>query len=94
MLERVGLSGLFKEIVTSEDPGFVVKPAPDTILYLMEKYGAQPENTVMVGDRKIDLESAYGAGCKTIHLLTPAVPQYPPCDWRIENFSQMLELLN
>jgi alanine racemase len=33
------------------------------------------------------------AGCKTCHLLTPAAPQYPPCDWRIENYQQMLELL-
>ena len=47
----------------------------------------------MIGDRACDLESGYRAGCKTLHLLTPSVPQYPACDWRIKNFHEMLELL-
>lgn len=93
MLERAGIAGEFREIVAAGDPGFVVKPAPDTILYLMEKYGGTPENTVMIGDRRCDLESGYNAGCKTLHLLTPSVPQYPACDWRIRDFEEMLELL-
>ena len=93
MLERAGIAGEFKDIITADDPGFVVKPAPDTILYLMEKYGGTPENTVMIGDRKCDLESGYSAGCKTLHLLTPSVPQYPECDWRIKDFWEMLEYL-
>ena len=93
MLEKAGILGEFKEIVTSADPDFAYKPAPDTIFYLMKKYGGTPENTVMIGDRCCDLESGYNAGCKTCHLLTPAVPQYPSCDWRISNFEEMLELL-
>ena len=83
----------FEEIVLPGHEGFGVKPAPDAVLYLMEKYGGTPENTVMIGDRVCDLESGYNAGCKTCHLLTPAVPQYPPCDWRIQNFAEMLDLL-
>ena len=93
LLEQAGLQDDFKEVVTADDPDFVVKPAPDTIYYLMKKYGGTPENTVMIGDRCCDLESGYNAGCKTCHLLTPAVPQYPPCDWRIQNFGEMLDLL-
>ncbi len=93
LLEEAGLQNEFKEVVTAEDSNFVVKPAPDVIYYLMEKYGGTPENTVMIGDRVCDLESGYNAGCKTCHLLTPAVPQYPPCDWRIQNFAEMLDLL-
>ena len=93
MLKRTGIDGFFRDIITSEDPGFVVKPAPDSILYLMKKYGGTTEDTVMIGDRACDLESGYRAGCKTLHLLTPSVPQYPACDWRIKNFHEMLELL-
>ena len=93
LLEEAGIREDFKDVVTADDPEFVVKPAPDVIYYLMEKYGGTPENTAMVGDRKCDLDSAYQAGCKTIHLLTPAVPQYPPCDWRVANFREMLHLL-
>lgn len=93
MLEQAGILDEFEEIVTSANPHFVVKPAPDVIFYLMEKYGGTPEDTVMIGDRVCDLESGYNAQCRTCHLLTPAVPQYPPCDWRISNFEEMLELL-
>jgi len=94
MLERAGILDDFKEIVYSGGPGFVVKPAPDSIFYLMEKYGGTPENTVMIGDRCCDLESGYNAGCRTCHLLTPSVPQYPKCDWRIKDFGEMLALLS
>lgn len=93
MLEKAGILEDFREVVTADDPDFVVKPAPDTIFYLMKKYGGTTENTVMIGDRCCDLESGYNAGCKTCHLLTPAVPQYPPCNFRIRDFGEMLEML-
>jgi len=93
MLEQAGILKEFREIIIAGDPHFASKPSPDSILYLMEKYGGTPENTVMIGDRQCDLGSGYNAGCKTCHLLTPSVPQYPPCDWRIRNYGEMLELL-
>ena len=92
-LEQGGLRQEFLEIVTPDDAPFAEKPAPDTVLYLMEKYGGTPETTVMVGDRECDLGSGRNAGCHTLHLLTPAVPEYPACDWRIENYGQMLDML-
>lgn len=94
MLEKAGILNEFEEIVTADSPQFVVKPAPDVILYLMEKYGGTKEDTVMVGDRFCDLESGYRAGCKTCHLLTPAVPQYPDCDFRVNDFTEMLTRLS
>lgn len=93
MLEHSGITEEFAEIVNTAHPAFQWKPAPDSILYLMEKYGGTPENTVMIGDRVCDLEAGWKAGCKTCHLLTPSVPQYPPCDWRIRDFEEMLQLL-
>lgn len=93
MLELAGIRNEFREIVTAADLHFAAKPAPDSIFYLMEKYGGTPETTVMIGDRICDLESGQNAGCRTCHLITPAVPQYPPCDWRIQNFAEMLDIL-
>lgn len=93
MLDQMGLRSYFREIVKAGDPEFEFKPSPRSILYLMKKYGGTPEDTVMIGDRKCDLESGYQAGCKTIHLQTPSVLQYPPCDWRIRNFQEMLDAL-
>ncbi|MBR5280049.1 MAG: HAD hydrolase-like protein [Clostridia bacterium] len=94
ILERAGIENEFTEIVTADSPQFAMKPAPDVILYLMEKYGGNNENTVMIGDRVCDLESAYRAGCKTCHLLTPSVPQYPDCDFRVNDFTEMLTHLS
>lgn len=93
MLQQAGIADRFVEVVTAQHPHFAWKPAPDAIEYLMETYGGTVENTVMIGDRICDLSSGWNAGCKTCHLLTPAAPQFPPCDWRIENYQQMLELL-
>ena len=93
MLQEAGIADRFAEVVTAVHPNFAWKPAPDAIEYLMKTYGGTVENTVMIGDRICDLSSGWNAGCKTCHLLTPAAPQYPPCDWRIENYQQMLDLL-
>lgn len=93
LLEQMKLQNYFTEIVRDGDPEFEFKPSPRAIIYLMEKYGGSKENTAMVGDRKCDLESGYNAGCKTIHLLTPSVPQYPACDWRVSSFQEMLSML-
>ena len=73
--------------------GHAGKPKRKGYLAAMERMGCTPEQTVMVGDRACDLESGQNAGCRALHLLTPSVPQYPPCDWRIENFGQMLDML-
>ena len=81
------------DIVLGGRESVCLKPAPDAILYLMEKYGGTKENTIMIGDRVCDLESGYNAGCKTAFLLTPSVPIYPKCDWHLNNFEEMLDLL-
>ena len=60
-LKRCGLTQYFSDFVTSAD-GFPSKPAPDALLYLMEKHGLSPAECVMIGDRDIDLNSGLNAG--------------------------------
>ena len=92
-LEKHGLLGYFKEIVGSGSPAFAVKPSPDTVLYLMEKHGMSPADTVMVGDRECDLGSGRNAGIGVVHYVCAEVPEDLVCDWRINSFQEMLELL-
>lgn len=92
-LEKYGLSGCFREIIGPGSEGFAEKPAPDSVRYLMEKYGVRAEQTLMVGDRDCDLGSARNAGIQTAHLVCAAVPETLECTWRLEDFKQMLELL-
>lgn len=60
-LEAEGLDPLFTDFVVREN-GFPGKPAPDAILYLMEKYNLDPAETVMIGDRDLDGRSGLNAG--------------------------------
>lgn len=60
-LAHYGIAGYFTDVVTSEDH-FPRKPAPDALLYLMDKHHLSPSQCVMIGDRDIDLLSGIHAG--------------------------------
>lgn len=61
MLDRQNVRRLFRDCVTAED-GFALKPAPDSVNHLMEKYGMDRSETVMVGDRELDVKAGQNAG--------------------------------
>lgn len=92
-LEKYGLSQYFTEIVGPEAPNFAYKPSPDSLLYLMDKYGMTAEDAVMVGDRDCDLGSARNAGMGTVHFVCAAVPETLSCDFRFESYQEMLSML-
>ena len=92
-LEAYGVDAYFEEVVGPESPYFAVKPAPDTVTYMMEKYGMSPDDTVMVGDRECDLGSGRNAGIGAVHYVCKDVPEDLVCNWRINHFSEMLALL-
>ena len=92
-LEKYGLSDYFRDVIGPGSAGFAEKPAPDSVLYLMEKYGMSAGETVMVGDRECDLGSGRNAGIRTAHLVCAAVPEMLQCDWRFESFTVMREML-
>ena len=73
ILEHTNLLPYFSEIVTALD-GFPRKPAPDAILYLMEKHRISPACCYYVGDRSLDIEAANNAGIRSILYLDPSSP--------------------
>lgn len=73
ILEHTGLQKYFTEVVTALD-GFPRKPAPDAILFLLEKYALAPESSFYVGDRSLDIEAANNAGIGSILYLPPSSP--------------------
>lgn len=68
ILERLGIIGYFREIVTAAT-GFPGKPSGEAVRYLVGKYGMRPEETWYVGDRPIDVYCAVDAGVRSILLL-------------------------
>ncbi|MFC6290051.1 HAD family hydrolase [Levilactobacillus angrenensis] len=55
-----GLDSYFSQAVVAEDIAHG-KPAPDGILLAMQRLGAQPENTVYVGDTVYDADASAAA---------------------------------
>ena len=68
ILDRLGLTPFFEEIVTSEY-GLAPKPAGDGVNYLTEKYGLEKAETAYVGDRTLDVACAVNAGVRAVLFL-------------------------
>lgn len=60
-LRQFGMEECFRDFITSQDP-FPAKPAPDAILYLVDKYNMDKKTVLMIGDRDIDILAGYNAG--------------------------------
>lgn len=48
------------------DSNFPRKPNPASFLYLKEKFSLNPQDTIVMGDRILDVEAGFGAGFKGI----------------------------
>lgn len=56
-LEHYKLDKFFTDYITSESEVYSFKPSAEPINHLIEAYGLEREETVMVGDREIDVLS-------------------------------------
>lgn len=62
-MERADILRYFTDWVTSDETEhFVLKPKPDSILYLLERHGISRTDCAMIGDREVDVESGAAAG--------------------------------
>ncbi len=52
----------------NEEGGIRKKPAPDSLLAVMERLGASKEETVYVGDAEVDIQTAKNAGVDCISV--------------------------
>ena len=67
--ERAGLAGLFDVIVGLEDVERG-KPAPDSLLFAIERLGIVPADAVYVGDTDLDMIAARAAGIRAVGVST------------------------
>lgn len=56
----------FIEVISQDSKEFVRKPSNSSLLYLINKYDLNKEETYYVGDRSIDIMCANNAGIKSI----------------------------
>lgn len=67
LLRQHHMSGLFSG-GTTIDMHFKRKPSPESINFLLTKFAASATQTLVVGDRKLDVEAGRAAGCATLYL--------------------------
>lgn len=89
-LEKHGLSKFFTAFVDSSN-GFPAKPAPDAINWICETYGLDKSETVMVGDREIDVLSGINAGTHGCLFTKKENPQ-TAADFIITDILQVLKI--
>ena len=87
ILRDLGLDAYFTEILTSQS-GFARKPSPEAAIYLLDKYGLNPQQTYYIGDRTLDIEFAQNSGIQSINFLaSPAT-----CNQQIEHLEDISSL--
>ncbi len=93
ILKELGIDKFCCEILGGNS-GFPLKPAPDALFYLMDKFGAAKEDSWFCGDNHTDMNAAKNAGIHSVFAaygfgeLSDSV-----YDVKIENFSDLLKVL-
>lgn len=64
-LNIFSISTLFTSLVGG-DSGFARKPDPQAFIFLKNEFNLNPHDTIVVGDRLLDVQAGYGAGFKGI----------------------------
>ena len=89
-LEKFNMAQLFDGFVDS-DMKFPDKPAPDAIEYICTKYGLDKSETIMIGDREIDVLAGKNAGVFAC-LYTKDLSTDTVADYKVSDIIQILDI--
>lgn len=89
-LNQKQISHLFSFIITG-DCKFKRKPEPDAFLFLKEKFNLNPSDTIVVGDRLLDVQAGYNAGFQGMLYQNNSAFSGKITD--INDYSELLELI-
>ncbi len=93
ILQGLGFSGYFDEIVSSELVG-ISKPNPEIFLYTSQKLAVASENCLFVGDHPInDIQGANSAGMQTLWLQGFHKAQQPQPIHSIQSLAEIKQFL-
>lgn len=92
LLERHGMTGLFRGFATAED-GVALKPDPALNLLLIEKYSMDRSEAVIVGDRELDVLSGQRAGIAALAYLDGSGAPVDCADLKATSVSELRKIL-
>ncbi len=85
VLEQFDIDRYFEFVLTSDDVE-ISKPNPELVLKSCELLNSKPDEVILIGDTKSDVEAGKAAGCKVIGVNVDA-------DYTIKNISELTTLL-
>lgn len=91
LMKEAGMLDLFKDFVLDGD-GFPWKPAPDAVLALLERNGADKKDAIMVGDREIDCGSGYNAGIDSCLFMATSY-ENTKSKYQATNFDELRKII-
>lgn len=93
--EGLGLSQYFS-LILGGDSFATKKPDPEGLLHLMERLGATPETTLMIGDSEVDVKTAQNASAWSMGCgfgLSPESMREAGPDIEVDHAAEWLEAL-
>lgn len=90
--DKYRLTDFFEESVTA-DHGFAHKPSPEAVDYLLQKYRLRPEETLMIGDRALDILAGKNARVPGCLILWGTPPQTDAADYYLQTVTELPALL-
>lgn len=91
LLKRDGLDALIVDIIGS-DSNYPRKPDPSAINYFIDNYQLDRNKTVMIGDRKLDIEAGNNAGVQTVFFDIDYFKQDIKSAYFINNLKEMVQI--
>ncbi|MBQ9805601.1 MAG: HAD hydrolase-like protein [Clostridia bacterium] len=79
MLPNMGIDSMITFTI-NKSMGFPIKPSPDALLFLIDKFSLNPDECMMIGDRPIDAQCGINAGMKGCLWDTYGIFENEICD--------------
>jgi phosphoglycolate phosphatase-like HAD superfamily hydrolase len=89
-LQEKKLDNFFSYLITG-DCDFPRKPQADAFIFLRDKYQLSNKDTIVVGDRLLDVQAGYGAGFKGILYKNPS--DFSGKLKSIDDYKELLDLV-
>ena len=93
LLERAGMAKYFSDAIVDGDPDFVWKPSPKAIRALIRRNGLERTQTIMVGDREIDVQSAAKAKIDSCLIMPYDISAESVATYKCKDFAAFREVL-
>lgn len=91
-LSEFGMDRLLDSMITSDD-GFPPKPAPDALLSLRKRYAIPEGLLLMIGDRPIDIDAGWNAGCATCLFNSHHFPAVEHATYTVDSYQELKPIL-